>query len=318
MGFVRAVKTAAKLRMMIAGPSGSGKTFTALRIAKGLAQGKPIAVIDTEHGSASKYADLFEFDVVNMEPPFSPDRMIALIGEAQRAGYAVLVLDSTSHVWEGTGGVLDIVDEAAKRSKSGNTYTAWKEGTPAQNRFVDAIVQSNLHVIATARSKTDYVLVDDRGRQVPKKVGMAPVQRAGFEYEFDIVLEMDAEHNGVITKSRAVALADAVYKKPGEDVAAQLVDWLQGAPAPERKPEPPAAPPPNGNGQGNGERVAVSAKTLKHLHAVGVKLYAGEWNEKRHTLVVAASKGNAESSKDLTEAEAQTLIAGMEKKIAAA
>ena len=102
--FQKAVKQEAKLRLAIAGPAGSGKTYTGLSIAQSLANGGKIAVLDTEHGSASKYADLFDFDVMEMDPPFHPDRFAAAIREAQGAGYKVIVLDSLSHAWNGTGG----------------------------------------------------------------------------------------------------------------------------------------------------------------------------------------------------------------------
>jgi nicotinamidase-related amidase len=241
--FQKAVKSESKLRMAISGPSGSGKTYTSLAIATALANGGPIAVVDTEHGSASKYADIFAFDVANMHAPFHPDKFIAALHDAEQAGYAVIILDSISHAWSGTGGVLDIVDEAAKRSKSGNTYMAWKEGTPVQNQLVDAIVQSGIHVIATMRSKTEYVLVDTgNGKQAPRKMGMAPVQRDQFEYEFDVVLDMDVDNNAIVTKTRCPALTGKVFPKPGADVADILRSWLAGAPAPEPRPAKAAKP----------------------------------------------------------------------------
>ena len=250
--FKTAVKQESKLRMAISGPSGAGKTYTALAIATALAQGKPIALVDTEHGSASKYADLFDFDVAEMHPPFHPDKFIAAVQEAANAGYAVIILDSLTHAWAGTGGVLDIVDDAAKRSKSGNTYMAWKEGTPVQNKLIDAMVQTSIHVIGTMRSKTEYVLVaGDRGQQMPKKVGMAPVQRDQFEYEFDVVMDMDVDHNGIVSKSRCPALSDGVFKRPGADVAKILLGWLSGS-TPASTPEPQRTPPPaprNGTAQ---------------------------------------------------------------------
>ncbi len=230
--FKKATKSQSLLRLAITGPSGSGKTYTGLAIASVLADGKPIALVDTEHGSASKYAGIFSFDVAEMHPPFHPDKFIAAINEAQQAGYAVIILDSISHAWSGTGGVLDLVDEAAKRSKSGNTYMAWKEGTPVQNRMIDAIVQSGIHVIATMRSKTEYVLADTgNGKQAPRKVGMAPVQRDQFEYEFDVVFDMDVDNNAIVSKTRCPALTGRVFAKPGADVANVLRDWLSdGAP----------------------------------------------------------------------------------------
>ncbi|HND48933.1 MAG TPA: ATP-binding protein, partial [Anaerolineales bacterium] len=185
--FKQAIKQEAKLRLAIAGPSGSGKTYTALAIATNL--GGKVALVDTEHGSASKYADKFSFDVMEMQPPFSPDRFIAAIKDAQQVGYGTLVLDSLSHAWNGTGGLLEIVDQIAARSSSKNTFAAWKEGTPIYNKLIDAIIQSNINIIATMRTKQDYVLeADERGKQKPVKIGMNPIQRDGFEYEFDVVL----------------------------------------------------------------------------------------------------------------------------------
>lgn len=227
--FKQAIKQEAKLRLAIAGPSGSGKTYTALAIATNL--GGKVALVDTEHGSASKYADKFEFDVMEMQPPFSPDRFIAAIKDAQRAGYSTLVLDSLSHAWNGTGGLLEIVDQIAARSASKNTFAAWKEGTPIYNRLIDAIIQSNVNVIATMRTKQDYVLeADERGKQKPVKVGMNPIQRDGFEYEFDVVITMDIDNQGVISKTRCEDLAGGVFKKPGKQVADILTNWLKGAP----------------------------------------------------------------------------------------
>lgn len=244
--FKKAVKSESKLRLAITGPSGSGKTYTGLMLASALAEGGDVAVIDTENGSASKYADVFEFDVAEMHAPFSPAKYVAAITEASNAGYKVILLDSLTHAWSGTGGLLDIVDEAAKKSQSKNTYMAWKEGTPLQNQLIDAIIQAPIHVIATMRSKAEYVLeTNDRGKQAPKKVGMAPIQRDGMEYEFDIVLQMTLDNDAIVEKTRCSAIAGRVLAKPGKDLAATLKTWLSGAKteaAPESpKPTAPAA-----------------------------------------------------------------------------
>lgn len=237
--FNQAIKHEAKLRLAIAGPAGSGKTYTGLLIAQTLAQGGKIAVVDTEHGSASKYADLFAFDVAEMFPPFHPDKFIEAIHESEKAGYAVIVLDSLSHEWSGTGGILDVIDKIAASSNSKNTFAAWKQGTPLQNKLVDTIIGCKIHVIATMRTKQDYVVeADDRGKMTPKKIGLAPVQREGFEYEFDVVMNMDVDNQGVITKTRCPALHGGVYKKPGKDVGEILVQWLAGAPKTSVQPQP--------------------------------------------------------------------------------
>ncbi len=232
--FKQATKIESKLRLAIIGPSGSGKTYTALAI--GTALGGSVAVVDTEHGSASKYADLFPFDVAEMHAPFQVQKFITAILEAEKAGYHTVILDSLSHAWMGDGGLLDYVDDVAKRSKSKNSFMAWKEGTPLHNNLVNAIVQSDLHVIATMRSKTEYIVEENsRGKSAPRKVGMAPIQRDGFEYEFDVLLDMDMDNNAIVQKTRCPALTGGVFGKPGEDVAGILLDWLAGAP-PETSP----------------------------------------------------------------------------------
>lgn len=242
MTFQKAVKHEAKLRLAIAGPSGSGKTFTSLAIATALANGGKIALVDTEHGSASKYADLFEFDVLELTAPFHPKRFVEAITEAGKVGYSVIILDSLTHAWSGPGGLLEIVDEIAARTRSANTFAAWKDATPIQNGLVEGIVAAPLHLIATMRSKQEYILTqDERGKQVPRKVGMAPQQRDGFEYEFDVFIDMDIDNTGIVQKTRCPALTGGVFKKPGADVADILLKWLQGAPA-TAQPKPSAAP----------------------------------------------------------------------------
>src|SRR5487761_2572116 len=230
LSFKPARKAQSFLRMAIAGPSGSGKTYTSLEIAVGLAQGRGIAVIDTERGSASKYADLFTFDVLELDS-FHPERYIEAIEAASAAGYAVLVIDSLSHGWNGVGGALELHDQAVKRQKTQNSYTAWADITPLQNRLINAITGAPLHVIATMRSKTEYVQDrNERGGTAIRKVGMAPIQRDGMEYEFDVFGQMDVDHNLIIEKSRCSALASAVIARPGAPLAATLAQWLQGEP----------------------------------------------------------------------------------------
>lgn len=238
MPFVKATKYASRLRLALAGPSGAGKTYTALTLACALAGGKPVAVIDTERGSASKYAltkdgQGFEFDVMELTN-YHPQRYIDAIHEAEQAGYAVLVIDSLTHAWNSVGGVLEIVDNAAKRSQSKNTFNAWGEGTKIQNQLIDAITRSNMHIICTMRSKTEYVIEQVNGKNMPRKVGMAPIQRQDIEYEYDLYCEMTIENTMLVQKSRCSELSGAVIEKPGPEVAAILDAWLSGDVAPER------------------------------------------------------------------------------------
>lgn len=231
MAFHKATKKQSFLRLALIGPSGSGKTYSSLRIAQGL--GQKIAVIDSERGSASKYADEFNFDVMELDS-FSPQDYIKGIEEAVKAGYDVLIIDSLTHAWIGKGGVLEMHDQATAREGGGNSYTAWRTVTPEHNRLVDAMLQASIHVIATMRSKMEYVQEkDDRGKTVVRKVGLQPVQRDGLDFEFDVVGDMDSGNTLVISKTRCRALSQAVIHEPGEDnVAKTLKTWLtDGVPA---------------------------------------------------------------------------------------
>lgn len=224
--------------MAIIGPGGAGKTYTSLLIASEL--GQKVALIDTEHGSASKYADLFDFDVIELDS-FGPQTYTAAIRALEAAGYDVIVIDSLSHAWTGKDGALEQVNKVQVRDKSTNSFTAWRDITPLHNEMVEAIVSSNAHILATMRVKTEYVMEEYQNKSggkstKPVKVGLAPIQRDGLEYEFDVIAEVDWENNFVVGKTRCPALSQFVTKRAGKDVALILKDWLQGAPPPP-KPE---------------------------------------------------------------------------------
>jgi len=243
--FQKAERKQAKARIAICAPAGGGKTHSALLIAKGLAPNGKIAVIDTENGSASLEAgkaNVPEFDVLTMHAPFDPQKYVAGIQAAEAAGYDVIILDSLTHAWAGTGGLLEKVDLAKKGSKSGNSYTAWADITPQHNKLVEAILQSKAHIIGTMRTKTDYILESNsKGGLQPKKVGMAPIQREGMDYEFTIVFDIDQNsHVATATKDRT-SLFDGNPFIPTVETGEQIREWLNDAPT---EPEPPVQTPP--------------------------------------------------------------------------
>jgi hypothetical protein len=240
IGFQRATKEAAKLRAAFFGPSGSGKTFTGLRAATGLAGGGRFAFIDTERGTARKYSDRFSFDVLELKDK-SVDGYINAIRLAAEADYPVLVIDSLTHAWET---LCEEVERLAKAKYRGNTWSAWSEGTPMQRKLVAAILDYPGHVIVTMRSKTEWTTVEDKsGRKAPQRVGLSPMQGKSIEYEFDLLLELTAEHIGTVIKDRTGKFQDRLIDKPGEDFGRELAAWLaDGVPAAPR-PEPVAAKP---------------------------------------------------------------------------
>ena len=231
--FKKAEKKEAKLRLNINGPSGSGKTWTSLEVAKHIVNGGRTALIDTEHGSASKYSDVFDFDTVELVPPFHPERYIEAIDAAGQAGYDVLIIDSLSHGWAGPGGVLELKDDFSRQQKY-NDYTAWGPAGKLQDELVEAILGAPMHVIATMRSKMKHAMEQveqgGRTRTIVKKIGLEPIQRGGICYEFDVVADMDTENVMVISKTRCSELTGKVFHKPGAELAEILERWLVGVP----------------------------------------------------------------------------------------
>lgn len=236
MEFKKAVKSQAKLRAALFGPSGAGKTFSALAIASGM--GTRIALIDSERSSASKYADRFSFDALDLEAK-SIDEYVAAIQAAGDAGYDVLIIDSLSHGWQQ---LQEDMEKLAKARYQGNYWSAWSEGTPMQRRMINAILSFPGHVIATMRSKTEWESVKDErtGKTKPVRVGLSPEQGKGIEYEFDLLLEISTDHIANVIKDRTGKFQDKLLEKPGQDFGAELVAWLSEgvAPAPIHQPAP--------------------------------------------------------------------------------
>lgn len=225
--FKKAERKKAYLKMALCGVSGSGKTYSAILLAKGL--GGRVAMIDTENGSGEMYADIADYDVAVLAPPFSPAAYINAIKEAQREGYNVLIIDSLSHTWSGQGGVLEMVDKQAATSRSNNSYTAWRNVTPEHNKLVDAILQCRMHVIVCMRSKTAYELQEnERGKKVPVKVGLAPIQRDGMEYEFTIVFDIDRERHYAIASKDRTGLFEGKIEPITPETGELIRQWIDG------------------------------------------------------------------------------------------
>lgn len=217
--FKKASKKGSKLRLALFGVSGSGKTFSALRIASGL--GQKIAVIDTERGSASKYADRFSFDVAECEKP-TINNLKMIINQAK--GYDVLIIDSLSHAWME---LLQEVEQIAKARYGGNTWSAWSEGTPKQQGFIDSILNFPGHVIATMRVETNWTtMTNEKGKIVPVRIGEAPKQGKGMEYEFDMLIQLSQDHIAQVLKDRTGKYQDELIEKPGEEFGKELALWL--------------------------------------------------------------------------------------------
>ena len=223
----KAKRSATKLRLLLTGPSGSGKTWGALQISKGI--GGQTVVIDTEEGSSDLYDHLHDFSVIDLKPPYTPERYIEAITAAEEAGYEVIIIDSVTHCWSGTGGCLELLEDIAKAEFRGNTWSAWSVITPRWRKFVDKIQHSPAHVICTGRSKTETAQAEGAGgKKRVERLGMKLEARDGLEYEFTCCL--DLIHNGhyaTVSKDRT-GLFSGDPKPITVDTGAKIAAWLAG------------------------------------------------------------------------------------------
>lgn len=214
-------RSQAKIRLALQGPSGSGKTYSSLLIAYGLCKDwTKIAVIDTENKSADLYAHLGEYNVITLTAPFSPERYKEAIETCEQKGIEVIIIDSLSHEWEGDGGILDTHSQMM-----GNSFTNWSKVTPRHNALVQRILNSQSHIIATVRSKQEYVLAEKNGKQVPEKVGMKGIQRDGLEYDFTIVFELDITNRASCTKDRTQQFSKNIPYKLDQATGEKIKNW---------------------------------------------------------------------------------------------
>ena len=257
----KAQRKKVKLKIGISAPSGGGKTASALILAYGLVHGEhpdwsdeeiwdKIAIIDTENGSGELYAncrigmtDIGSYNAIGLEPPFEVPKYIEAINACKSAGIEVCIIDSLSHAWSGRGGLLEKQGNEAKRT--GNSYTAWRPITKLYNDLLDCILQTDMHMICTMRSKMAYTQEkDDKGKTTVKKMGLEPIQREGTSYEFSMMIEIDAEHQAFVSKDRT-GVIDGQYFVMTPDVGIKLAKWLDGGAPVEPKPvtiQPAAAP----------------------------------------------------------------------------
>lgn len=209
----------AKIKMALQGSAGAGKTFSALLLAQGLTNGdlSKVAIIDTENGSADLYAHLGNYNVVSLKPPFTPQQYVDAIDLCTRENMNVIILDSISHCWDY---LLDY-----HSSLAGNSFTNWAKIKPLEKLFVDKILQCNAHVIATMRTKQDYVLNQKDGKFIPEKVGLKAVQRDGLDYEFTLVFDIDIKHFAVSSKDRTEIFMGKPEFKITPETGKMILEW---------------------------------------------------------------------------------------------
>lgn len=222
--FKQATRQAAYLRIGVQGPSGAGKTLGALALAAGLAEGERFAVIDTENGSASLYADRYGFDVLEVTAPYLTSKYQEAVEAAVTLKYPVIVIDSISHQWDGNGGILQRKEETDARG--GNHFSNWAPFTKEHNKFRSLILEAPIHLVATMRSKMAYAQ-EGEGRQTKiKKLGLQPIQRDGMEYEFTVAFDVQMDHRATASKDRTSLFTEGVHDLTDKTTAAKLLKWL--------------------------------------------------------------------------------------------
>lgn len=238
-----AVKLNLKARIALLAPTGGGKTFTLLKFLFTLLKfgmARRVGVIDTEHGSASKYIGEFPaFRVIEMTDDFSPEQYIEALQMLADDGCDAVGIDSLTHAWAGKGGSLELKDKFG-RQKGFNDYTAWGPVTAMQNRLIESMLSYPGHLVTTMRLKMEHVLEEDpvTKKKVVRKVGLQPVQRDGLEYEFDLVGDLDQDHNFSVSKTRCSSLDGYAVNKPGEEVIRKMKDWLESGEAAQARAKP--------------------------------------------------------------------------------
>jgi hypothetical protein len=232
----KATRKKVKLRLNLSAPSGAGKTYGALLLAKGLVGSwDKIAVIDTENGSASLYEHLGDFNVIDLDPPFSPERYIDAIDACVSAGMEAIIIDSSSHEWSGPGGCLEINEKLAQARYRGNTWSAWNETTPRHDSFVQKVLHCDSHIITCTRSKMETIMGEDKKI---KKIGMKDIQRDGWEYELTVSLSIDRDtHMTVASKDRTELFEGKEPFKITEKTGMMIKDWCDKGIMPEKPKE---------------------------------------------------------------------------------
>lgn len=210
----------AKMKLALQGSAGSGKTYSALLLASGMTDWSKIGVVDTENNSAELYSHLGDYNVLQLDKPFTPERYIKAIEVCEEAGMEVCILDGLSSEWEGSGGILDL-----HGNMPGNSFTNWAKMTPRHNAFVQKILESPCHIISTIRTKQDYVLAEKNGKMIPEKVGLKGITRDGMNYEFTIVFDLNIKHLAVASKDRTGLFADKPEAIITPEYGNQILKW---------------------------------------------------------------------------------------------
>ena len=216
----KAQKRQLALKILCSGSSGSGKTKSALRLATGIVgkTGGSIYLINTEGDRGEMYANEFDYQIIDLPEPRSPENYIEAIKYCMNEGASVIIIDSLSHEW-------NYLNEQVNNMQ-GNSFNNWGRQKPRHRKLVDFIVEAKVHIIATGRGKDEYVMeVNDKGKSTPKKIGVGIQQEKDTEYEYMVTFNIAQDtHVATCMKDNTGLFNnkfDVLTEKDGE----ALYDW---------------------------------------------------------------------------------------------
>jgi hypothetical protein len=291
MGFQKAKREQVWLKVLLSGASGSGKSYSALKVATGIAKkcNSGIAYIGTEGSRNKYYANEFDYDLLELEEPFECEKYMNAIDEAVNAGYKVLIIDSMSHEWKWLNDVHD--------KMPGNSFTNWGKLKPRHHKFMDKILNSPIHVIATARGKDDWVLEDKNGKQIPKKVGMGQQQDKDISYEYTVSLMISQDTHVASADKDNTHLFDGRFEVLTEKDGERLYDWANQG----EVPVPKAPQPTYSNVSVNNEEILKEVK--KEIISLCTQLGGTKNAPLMEALKEYVPSGNPNALKDLSVAQ---------------
>lgn len=238
--FRPAVREEVVLLIGLIGASGSGKTYSAMRLASGMVEkGKRFAVIDTEARRSLHYADMFNFDMAELKPPFRPSFYADAIQSADKAGYKVIVVDSVSHEWAGESGILDWQEEELTRM-AGDDYrkresckmASWIKPKMGHKQMIQRLLQVKANIILCFRAEEKIGMEkDSNGKMVIAPKGWQPICEKSLPYELTVSFLLTPDKPGYPQAIKLQEQHKAIFplNKPiNEESGLMVSKWAMG------------------------------------------------------------------------------------------
>jgi AAA domain len=223
-GFTKPTSLKSALKLALYGPAGSGKTFTALLLAEGLARqnGRRVAVLDTEQGTAfysqavptrKTHPEAFDFDVLHTR---SVTETLAALHNLDASAYGVIVIDSISHLWDACRNAYN-----GKLTRQGGIpLHAWAAIKKPYRELMNLLLSLPVHVIICGRQGIDYG--EDEGSGELKALGYRLRAEGETGHEPDVLIRLESHKAN--RRQGAVILAHVEKDRTGV-LAGATIEW---------------------------------------------------------------------------------------------